>query len=81
MIINLQKLKAGDSALVHDIEGGRGVRRRFSHLGIHPGDTVKVIRKGFFGGPVLIEIHGMEVGIGQGMAEKLVVEVEEGECG
>lgn len=77
MITTLEKLKAADSAVVRDIEGGRGVRRRFSHLGIHPGDTVKMIRKGFFGGPVLIAIHGIEVGIGQGMAEKLLVEVAE----
>jgi len=31
------------------------------------------------GGPVLIEIHGTEVGIGHGMAEKIEVEVVEEE--
>jgi Fe2+ transport system protein FeoA len=42
-------------------------------------DSLKVLRTGFLGGPVLIEIHGTEVGIGHGMAEKIEVEIMEEE--
>jgi len=46
-------------------------------LGLHPSDKIRVVQNGFFGGPILIEIHGIEVGIGRGMAEQ--IEVETGE--
>jgi ferrous iron transport protein A len=44
-------------------------------MGIHAGDTIRVIRSGFVGGPVLVEIHGAELGIGRGMAEKVEVDI------
>jgi len=77
MITTLYKLKDGEEARVLNILGGHGVRQRLSHCGVHPGDRVRVIRNGFLGGPVLIDIHGAEVAIGQGMARKVEVEVAE----
>ena len=75
MITTLEKLKNGDKAVIRDINGGYGVRQRLSRLGLHPRDTIQIIRSGYVGGPVLVEIHGSEVGIGLGMAEKIEVEV------
>ena len=75
MITTLEKLKDGDKAVVRDIKGGHGIRQRLSHVGLHPRDTIEVIRSGYVGGPMLVEIHGAEVGIGHGMAEKVEVEV------
>lgn len=77
MITTLEKLKDGDQAVVRDIKGGHGIRQRLSHLGLHPQDKIEVIRSGYVGGPVLIEVHGVEVGIGHGMAEKVEVEIQE----
>jgi ferrous iron transport protein A len=77
MITTLEKLKDKDTAVIREIQGGHGIRQRLGHLGVHPGDMIQVIRTGFFGGPVLIEIHGVEVAIGQGMARKIEVEVVE----
>ena len=58
---------------VLSIEGGWGARHRLNRLGIHPGDTILVKRGGIMGGPILIQIHGMEVALGRGMARKVVV--------
>ncbi len=77
MITTLAKLKGGDFAVVKEIKGGHSVHHRLGRLGLHPSDRIRVIRNGFFGGPVLIEVHGIEVGIGKGMAEKVEVEVEQ----
>lgn len=79
MIMTLQQLKEGERAVVRDIRGGHGIRHRLQSLGLHPGDTIEVIRSGFMGGPVLIEIHGSEVAIGQGQARKIEVEKSEPE--
>jgi len=75
MITTLENLKDGMEAVVKEIHGGHSLRQRLSGMGVHHQDRLKVIRSGFFGGPVLIEIHGSQVGIGQGMAEKILVEV------
>jgi ferrous iron transport protein A len=79
MITTLEKLKEGTSAVVKQVHGGRKIRQRLGGLGIHVDDNLKALRTGFLGGPVLIEIHGSEVGIGHGMAEKIEVEVIEAE--
>lgn len=79
MIKTLCQLKTGEWALVREIKGGHAVRHRLGRLGVHPSDRIRVVRNGFFGGPLVIEIHGIEVGIGRVMAEK--IEVETGEPG
>jgi Fe2+ transport system protein FeoA len=79
LITTLEKVKEGMSAVVKQVYGGHRIRQRLGGLGIHVDDTLKVLRTGFLGGPVLIAIHGTEVGIGQGMAEKIEVEVMEEE--
>mgnify|MGYP005847350255 CR=1 FL=1 len=79
MITTLERVKEGMSAVVRQVYGGHRLRQRLSGLGIHVDDRLKVLRTGFLGGPVLIEIHGTEVGIGHGMAEKIEVEVMEEE--
>jgi Fe2+ transport system protein FeoA len=78
MITTLEKLKDGMEAVVKEIHGGHNLRQRLGGLGIHPQDRLKVLRSGFLGGPVLIEIHRTQVGIGHGMAGKIEVEVKEG---
>jgi ferrous iron transport protein A len=68
-------LMDGEKAVVREIRGGTGVRRKLNRLGVHAGDPIRVIRSGYMGGPVLVEIHGVELGLGRGMAEKVEVEV------
>ncbi len=77
MITTLEKLKDGETAIIRDIKGDYGTRQRLSRLGLHPMDSIEVIRSGYVGGPILVEIHGAEVGIGHGMAENIEVEVPE----
>lgn len=77
MITTVDKLKGGDVGVVKDIHGGRNIRQRLSRQGVHPSDRIRIVRNGFLGGPVLMEVHGIEVGIGRGMAEKIEVEVEQ----
>ncbi|NLH47239.1 MAG: ferrous iron transport protein A [Myxococcales bacterium] len=63
--------------MIVEIQGGYRLRQNLGGLGIHPGDTVEVLQKGHFGGPVLIEIHGVKVAIGLGQVKKIEVEVDE----
>jgi ferrous iron transport protein A len=71
----LHALVTGTRAVVREVHGGRGLRRRLGTVGVHPGDTLEVLRGGLAGGPVLIEIHGARVAIGRSQAERVEVEV------
>ena len=75
MIKTLDHLENGQTAVIHEIQGGQGVRRRLNHLGLHAKERIQILRNGYFGGPVLIKINGVEIGISRGMAEKIEVEV------
>jgi ferrous iron transport protein A len=43
-------------------------------MGIHPGDTITMLRVGALGGPILIEVHSSQVALGRGIASKVIVE-------
>jgi len=72
--MTLDKLEKGDNLKVLAINGGIGVRQHLNKLGIHIGDTIKVIQFAPFHGPLVIKIHGSEVALGRGVASKIEVE-------
>jgi len=77
MPITLDQVNENRKAEVIDIEGGQGIRQRLSQMGIHPGDTITILRYGALRGPILIEIHGSQVALGRGIASRITVEETE----
>jgi len=57
------------------ITGGWEVRRSFNQFGIQPGDSIRVLRRAPFGGPLMIESQGTRVAVGKQLAEQIQVEV------
>ena len=72
--MTLDQLQPGQHARILAIEGGRELARRLGQMGIHPGDTISVSRRGAFRGPVLVSIHNSRVAIGRGIARRIRVE-------
>jgi ferrous iron transport protein A len=77
MPITLDHINENRKAQVIDIQGGQGIRQRLSQMGIHPGDTITILRYGALRGPILIEIHGSQVALGRGIASRITVEETE----
>jgi len=50
--------------------------RKLRQYGLHPGDTLRVLRSAPLGGPLLVEVNGRELALGRTVAEKLFVEME-----
>ena len=73
--ITLVRMQAGQSAIVVQIQGGRGLINRLSALGIRPGQRVTKVSSMFMRGPVTIQIGNAQVAIGFGMAKKIIVEL------
>ena len=69
---------SGTSVRILGFSSGHELESKLRQLGILPGDIARVVRQAPLGGPILIEISGREIALGQAIAAK--VEVEEIEC-
>lgn len=49
-------------------------KKRFLDLGMLPGTVVEVVRKIPFGGPMIIQVRGYQVGIRASEAKEVVIE-------
>lgn len=58
--------------IIKSINTGTSAKRRLMTLGIFPGDEIEVIKPS--PGPVIIEKGGTRIGIGYGMASRIMVE-------
>ncbi len=72
-LLTLVAVKRDAQVEVVEIQGGWGVRQRLNQMGIHPRDRITVKKGGIMKGPMLVEVHGMDVAIGRGMAQKVLV--------
>jgi len=70
--MNLYEVKEGQEVKIVGITGGHGVKNRLAAIGLFPGAEVKVVKAP--PGPVIVEVAGSRVAIGQGMAKKVEVE-------
>ncbi|MBN1859222.1 ferrous iron transport protein A [Candidatus Bipolaricaulota bacterium] len=79
-MISLDRLSAGRTARIVQIRGGRGFRRNLEHMGVHPGDPVRVVGSGAFHGPLLLEVcGGGRIAVGRGIARHVMVELPGGD--
>jgi len=67
-------LSEGEKARVVSIEGGVGVRKKLTDLGIIPGKFIQVAH-GSGGGPRVLVVDDTKVMVGQGMLHKIIVEL------
>ena len=68
----LYQMKNDEFATVSAIEAGHMLQARLASMGILPDTTIKLIKKST-GGPLIVEVKGVKIAIGQGMAKKIVV--------
>jgi len=69
----LSLIPAGYTVRIVSIVAGRGASRRLAELGLTPGVIVKVLKNDV--GPVLLQVRGITIAIGKGMAMKVLVKI------
>jgi ferrous iron transport protein A len=72
--VPLTSLNEGMRAIMMHTSGGFGVVRRLSEMGLTPGSEIRLLRKCSFHGPIEIEIRGVSLAIGYGLAEQIFVQ-------
>ncbi|MBU0486290.1 MAG: ferrous iron transport protein A [Proteobacteria bacterium] len=76
-IKTLEDLKPGEGGRIAQIDGGHGMVGRLAALGIRPGRRITKLSSGFMRGPVTIEVDRAQMAIGFGMANRILVEIED----
>ena len=71
--MTLRQMQTGQSGIVFQIQGGRGLINRLNALGIRPGQRVTKVGSTFMRGPGTIQVGNSQGAIGFGMANKIIV--------
>ena len=74
-LLTLDQARANSTLKITSISGGWGVRQNLNEVGLHVGDSIRILRKAPFGGPLMIAHHGAKVAVGRQLAAKIKVEV------
>lgn len=69
----LSRVDQGKEVTLVRISGGRGIRSKLYSMGLVPGSSFTVLSRGR-GGPVMLRVKDARLAIGQGMAQKILVE-------
>ncbi|MBN2412108.1 ferrous iron transport protein A [candidate division KSB1 bacterium] len=67
---------SSQTVVIVRINAGKGLGNRLANMGLHIGDSIKIVRSGQFGGPIIISINNTEFAIGRGIANKIIVSLE-----
>ena len=70
----------GERVEVVELQGGRGVVGKLHNMGLYPGVKIDVIHNQGVG-PIMVSVDGRRIGLGTGMAFKVIVSRVEGSTG
>lgn len=77
MIKTVSEMAKGEKGKVIAIHGGRVKILRLAEMGITPGEEIILIQKSI--GPVIVKVKDINLALGKGLAENILVEVENNE--
>ena len=73
--VPLTEMQTGQSGIVIQIQGGRGLVNRLAALDIRPGKRITKISSMLMRGPVTVEVDRTRLAIGFGMAKRVIAEL------
>ena len=73
-MVPLTCLNEGSKAIMIHTLGGLNVVRRLSEMGLTPGCELELLRKCSFHGPIEVQVRGVSLALGYGLASKIFVQ-------
>lgn len=67
-------METGTLVRITSIESSQGIMVKLNRFGLFAGDLARILRHAPFEGPVLLEVRGMEIALGRGIASRILVE-------
>jgi ferrous iron transport protein A len=75
--IPLSSMQSGSKGVIAKIEGGHGLINRLNALGIRPNKRITKISSMMMRGPVTINMDGMQLALGFGMAKRVIIKPDD----
>ena len=69
-------MESGQKGTIVDVLGGHRLRPRLEAMGVRPGKTITKVSGQAFRGPVTLKVGRTQIAIGFGMANKIIVDVD-----
>lgn len=76
-VVSLVEMRTGQRGEIVQILGGRGMVRKLWVLGVVPGKKVEKVSSLLGSGPVVIRLGQQEIALGRGVAQKILVKVDD----
>ncbi len=73
METSIADFREGESGTIISLNGGIALQRKLRAMGIREGQTIKLISRQPFGGPLVVEVNRRQTTIGRGMAQRIMV--------
>ena len=73
--IPLTTLPENKTARIVDFQGGTSLHKKLNIMGIRKGQTIQIISKQPFRGPITVAVKGCQMTLGRGITTKIFVEV------
>jgi ferrous iron transport protein A len=70
---SLGSINVGESAVIQEISGEEGARRRMQAMGLRTGREARVVRRARMGGPIQIRVGNVSLILRRGDAERVLV--------
>ena len=71
----LVDIETGVQVRIDSFTGKSSTMKKLNQFGLYPGDLAHIVRRAPFGGPVLLQVRGMELALGRSLAECILVEI------
>jgi Fe2+ transport system protein FeoA len=71
-VMPLSMVRPGGTAVLVDIQAGRGLVRHLSAMGLVPGTHVQILSDNLRG-PLMVRVRGTKMALARGMAHKILV--------
>jgi ferrous iron transport protein A len=68
-------MRPGQTGIVVEVRGGRGIVARLNAMGIRPGVLISKQTAQLFGGPVVVRVGATQLALGFGVAQRIMVKV------
>ena len=72
----LLEMNRGEKGQIVSVNGGGGLINRLADIGVRQGKYLTKISTQPMNGPIQVRIENFQIAIGQGMANKIIVECE-----
>jgi len=73
----LSQMQPGETGVIVEVQGGRGLVKRLEDLGLRKGKKITKLSSQILRGPQVVKIDNIQIALGRGVSSKILVKLGE----